>query len=444
MELQDDQGANGAGEQQQADSRGPSIAGIQNSDSRKEKRGNERDGGDGERSEADSDRDRNEQAGRRRSRNVREQTGRGPSLVQTMLLAGVVGLVCGFGGAFAYSHFFASFKSENEKPTSGGSSASKEPDSGKESESGESAKASGKSDPRIREAQDAWAAAVKELRQAQAAEREARDSEEDTKAVLDFLRRTLLSAGRPGDASLIEAFWAGGEGKDVSLRKAVDQAESQIGDAFADRPTAEASVRELFGFAYLSLGDPPRAVSAYERALALREATPGTKHAEIAACRNQLATAYRLAGRTTEAAHLFDQSADSPAKASALALAGATLLLQNKPEEAELTLRKCLAMRQRLLPDEWTTFDTQSLLGEALLEQKKFADAEPLLLNGYQGLKAREDSIPSPDRPRLAKAGERLVTLYQGWGKSDEAAKWRKRLEARSTASTSKGGQSGR
>jgi Flp pilus assembly protein TadD len=228
------------------------------------------------------------------------------------------------------------------------------------------------------------------------------------------------------------------------LRKAVDQAESQVGDTFADRPTAEASVRELLGFAYLSLGDPPRAVSEYERALALREATPGTKQAEIAACRNQLATAYRLAGRTTEAAHLFDQSADSPAKASALALAGATLLLQNKPEEAELTLRKCLAMRQRLLPDEWTTFDTQSLLGEALQDQKKFADAEPLLLNGYQGLKAREDSIPSPDRPRLAKAGERLVKLYKSWAKSDEAAKWRKQLEARSTTRTTRVGQSGR
>ena len=42
-------------------------------------------------------------------------------------------------------------------------------------------------------------------------------SEEETKAILDFLKNTLLSAGRPGDASLADAFWAGGQGKDVTL-----------------------------------------------------------------------------------------------------------------------------------------------------------------------------------------------------------------------------------
>ena len=61
---------------------------------------------------------------------------------------------------------------------------------------------------------------MKELHQAQEAEKAAQQSEGETKAVLDFLRNTLLSAGRPGDASLADAFWAGGQGKDVTLRKA--------------------------------------------------------------------------------------------------------------------------------------------------------------------------------------------------------------------------------
>jgi tetratricopeptide (TPR) repeat protein len=444
MEKQDDQGDRGVGEQQQADSREQAHAGNQNGDSKLKKRGNEQAGGDGNGRKAGSDRDRNEQADRGRSRRVHEERRRGPSRGWTLLLAGAVGLVCGSGGAFAYSHFFASAKPGNERSSSRGSTSTKGSDSGKESESGESAKASGRSDPRIRGAQDAWMAAVKELHQVQAAEREARESEEDTRTVLDFLRRTILSAGRPGGTSLSDAFWAGGGGKDVSLRKAVDQADMQVSATFADRPAAEALVRELLGFAYLSLGDPARAVSEYERALALREATSGTEHSEIAACRNQLAIAYRLAGRITEAAGLFDQSSDSPEKASALALAGATLLLQNKPVQAELTLRKCLAMRQRLLPDDWTTFDTQSLLGEALLEQKKLADAEPLLLTGYEGLKARADSVPPPEQVCIRKAGERLVRLYQSWGKTDEAAKWRKQLESRVATKTSGVGKSGR
>ena len=79
------------------------------------------------------------------------------------------------------------------------------------------------------------------------------------------------------------------------------------------------------------------------------------------------------------------------------------LLLQKKPAEAELKLRECLTIRQKIQPDDWTTFDTKSMLGEALLDQKKFADAEPLLLAGYEGMKQREDTIPprkSPASPR--------------------------------------------
>ena len=94
---------------------------------------------------------------------------------------------------------------------------------------------------------------------------------------------------------------------------------------------------------------------------------------------------------------------------------------EKKPAEAELKLRECLTIRQKIQPDDWTTFDTKSMLGEALLDQKKFADAEPLLLSGYEGMKQREDTIPSQEKPRLTKALERLVKLYEAWGKKDEA-----------------------
>ena len=156
----------------------------------------------------------------------------------------------------------------------------------------------------------------------------------------------------------------------------------------------------------------------------------GVNHPDTAACRNQLAVAYRLAGRTAEAGRLFDRNPNSPAHASALAVRGSMLLLQKKPAEAELKLRECLTIRQKIQPDDWTTFDTKSILGEALLDQKKFAEAEPLLLSGYEGMKQREDTIPSEDKPRLTKALERLVKLYEAWGKKDEAMKWRKELEA--------------
>jgi len=50
---------------------------------------------------------------------------------------------------------------------------------------------------------------------------------------------------------------------------------------------------------------------------------------------------------------------------------GLALLRTGKPESAETILRDSLAIRQKKEPDRWNTFNTQSLLGEALLAQKK-------------------------------------------------------------------------
>jgi hypothetical protein len=70
------------------------------------------------------------------------------------------------------------------------------------------------------------------------------------------------------------------------------------------------------------------------------------------------------------------------------------------------------------------------MLGEALLGQKKYADAEPLLKEGYAGLKQRQDKIPEEFRKvRLTDALQRLVQLYEATDNKDDAAKWRKELE---------------
>jgi len=81
-------------------------------------------------------------------------------------------------------------------------------------------------------------------------------------------------------------------------------------------------------------------------------------------------------------------------------------------------------------PDDWATFNTQSLLGGALLGQKKYADAEPLLLSGYRGMKQRQEKIPAQGKIRLTEALQCLVQLYEATGKKDEAEKWRIQLKS--------------
>ena len=70
------------------------------------------------------------------------------------------------------------------------------------------------------------------------------------------------------------------------------------------------------------------------------------------------------------------------------------------------------------------------MLGAALLGQKKYAEAEPLLLQGYEGVDQRKEKIPPEVRAvRLKEALERLVRLYDATSKKDEVARWRKKLE---------------
>jgi tetratricopeptide (TPR) repeat protein len=120
----------------------------------------------------------------------------------------------------------------------------------------------------------------------------------------------------------------------------------------------------------------------------------------------------------------------SAAYAGELAALGLNLLRQRKPAEAEPLLRDCLSLRTKDQPDAWTTFNAKSLLGDALLGQKKYAEAEPLLLEGYDGMKQREAKIPPQGKVRLSEALERLVQLYDAWGKQDQAEQWRKRRDA--------------
>jgi tetratricopeptide (TPR) repeat protein len=122
-----------------------------------------------------------------------------------------------------------------------------------------------------------------------------------------------------------------------------------------------------------------------------------------------------------------DRSAVLEKLSSVQALLGHSLLRHRRYADAEPHLRECLATREERLPDHWSRFNAMSLLGGALLGQGKFAAAEPLLVQGYEGMKQREATIP-PRNPRLREAVERLVELYEATNRPETAAEWRKKL----------------
>jgi serine/threonine protein kinase/tetratricopeptide (TPR) repeat protein len=174
------------------------------------------------------------------------------------------------------------------------------------------------------------------------------------------------------------------------------------------------------------------------------------KYPQLATFTASLIDAYAAAGEHAKLADLLQEQLSaarqalpsaSPQLAGQLAQTGMTLLRQKQWTDAESFLRECLAIFEAHQGDAWMTFDIQSMLGGALLGQEKFAEAEPLLVNGYHGMQQRAKTIPPQGRIRLAEALQRLVQLYEATDKADESAKWRNELEAFNAAQLERGQQ---
>jgi serine/threonine protein kinase len=266
-----------------------------------------------------------------------------------------------------------------------------------------------------------------------------------------FFEENVLGAARSRER--------GGLGSDTTLRQALAAAERRIASTAAGRPLHEAAIRDEMGRIYLFLGEPALAERQYRSSLALRRRhrysddpalrTTGDEDERrflearsdeaLLGTLEQFARALEAQGRWAEAEPLRRQALagkapappDEPAgRVAALGHLGRNLLGQGKADDAEPLLRECLAEGEKSLPDNWRVFEARSLLGGCLLRQKQYAEAEPLLLSGYSGMKDRQAKLGEEGRQRLAEAGERIVALYQAWGKPEEARQWRDRLKA--------------
>jgi eukaryotic-like serine/threonine-protein kinase len=131
------------------------------------------------------------------------------------------------------------------------------------------------------------------------------------------------------------------------------------------------------------------------------------------------------AGAANESVAVFKRSTTTPQKnviyANPLMQMGLILDKQRRYHEAEPYFREALEIRTHFLkPGNQLLGVTQGGLGECLMLQKRYAQAEPLLLDSYRTIEA---TTPASD-PRRTEAAQRLVNLYQGWGKAAQAAKF--------------------
>ncbi|MBK8793061.1 MAG: tetratricopeptide repeat protein [Holophaga sp.] len=187
-------------------------------------------------------------------------------------------------------------------------------------------------------------------------------------------------------------------------------------------------------------GNHAEAEALCQKVLEARRLTLGAEHPDTLATLTSLATFYQKQGRFPEAETCATQALAGRRKAlgpdhidtlDGTAVLGLAYLAQGKFMECEALLRSSLPLERQKRPEEWRRFHATSLLGASLAGQKKYAEAEPLLIEGCQGMVARKPHMAVPDLDYLNRAFDQLVRLYEAWGKPEQATDWRTRKNSR-------------
>jgi eukaryotic-like serine/threonine-protein kinase len=191
---------------------------------------------------------------------------------------------------------------------------------------------------------------------------------------------------------------------------------------------------QALGVLYRMEGRFAEAEPLLTRALEAQSRRLGDQHPTTLENKYDVAMLRQNEGRLAEAEALFASVWSSRRRVlganhsdtleSATALAE-TEVKEGKYIDAEPLLHEALSGYVKSDPDSWERFKAQSLLGASLAGQHKFADAEPLLADGYHGMARQTASIPFDERAAIGEAGQRIVALYESWGKPEMAAEWR-------------------
>jgi tetratricopeptide (TPR) repeat protein len=218
------------------------------------------------------------------------------------------------------------------------------------------------------------------------------------------------------------------------IERALKEQRAKLGE---DHPDTLQSMNNLAA-AYADAGQLDLALALYEQALKAHRAKLGKEHPRTLRSQAGFARTYEKAGRDRDAEPLYRKTIEAAGRqeprndrfySDSLAMLGRCLIRQGKHAEAVPMLRECLEIKEKTQPNDWATAQARSLLGEALAEQREFPAAEPLLLNAQKALTERREKLRPLDREvTLRAAAERLIRLYEVWGKPDQAEQWRKTL----------------
>lgn len=177
----------------------------------------------------------------------------------------------------------------------------------------------------------------------------------------------------------------------------------------------------------------------FTRTLEARRRVMGDEHPYTLRLMGLLASLYDRERRYKEAEALLAAATSAqesvlgeahPERLGLLAALGRVQLEQRKYAEAEATLRATAELHRQAGTDSWQRYNCESLLGQSLASEKKFAEAEPLEVAGYAGMAQRASFVPAPERYLLKEAKEAIPRFYREWGKPQDAEQWKEKVSA--------------
>ena len=183
------------------------------------------------------------------------------------------------------------------------------------------------------------------------------------------------------------------DGAEKMLRENVATSERVLGRDHANVGSSKGSLGNLLN----ARGQHVAAEELLRESVRVRKVALGESHLDYAMALPNLAGALESQGRLDEAQALVERAIsiaapqvgkDHPRVIAASMDLARVRIARGDAAATEADLRHALGLRQRLYPaDDWRIAQAQSLLGAALFAQKKYREAEPLMIAADRHLK---------------------------------------------------------
>jgi tetratricopeptide (TPR) repeat protein len=257
--------------------------------------------------------------------------------------------------------------------------------------------------------------------------------EAETKAVLRFVDKQILAAARPKGQ-------AGGLGREVTLRQAIEQAVAHVDKSFPTDPLIEARLRLSLGWSFWYLGEAKTASEQSQTALALYTQHRGPDHPDTLHSMSCLAQSYSTLGRHEDALKLREEvlarqtaqlGPDHPDTLNSMGGLASTYADLGRLTDALKLREEVLARRTAQLgPDHPDTLSSMHNLAISSRELGRTQDALKL----QEEVLARWMTSLGPDHPDTLRSMHNLANSYYGLGRYREAVKLHDEALARRTA----------